>query len=152
MSSRTLVFIVPLVVIAVFWLMARWEARSIKDASRKSYFERNGKALGIAFILLVAFWMLFLVVLPYLYMVRGELPSGLLPPMKRGGPEDVLTLAAIRDPSSCRPPAAAIELDAYQRLRLLDRRLDHRRRRSTSRSAIRWPITWPRRGTRRRCG
>src|SRR5262245_6023589 len=68
-SSRSLVFIVPIVVILVFWLMARWETRFVKDASRKSFFERNGKVLGIAFILLVAFWMLFLVVLPYLYMV-----------------------------------------------------------------------------------
>lgn len=91
MSSRSLVFIVPLVVIAAFWLMARFEARNLKDASRKGYFERNGKVLGIAFILLVAFWMLFLVVLPYLYMVVESFHPT-LPPLKRGGPEDVLTL------------------------------------------------------------
>ena len=48
MSSRSLVFIVPVVVIAIFWLMARYESRFSKDASRKSYFERNGKVLGIA--------------------------------------------------------------------------------------------------------
>lgn len=90
MSSRAFVFIVPIVVIAVFWLMARWEARFHKDASHKGFFERNGKVLGIAFILLVAFWALFLVVLPYLYMVVESFHPT-LPPMKRGGPEDVLT-------------------------------------------------------------
>jgi spermidine/putrescine transport system permease protein len=91
-SSRALVFIVPIVVIAAFWLMARWESRLHKDASRKSYFERNGKVLGIAFILLVAFWALFLVVLPYLYMVVESFHPK-LPLPQRGGPDDVLTLA-----------------------------------------------------------
>src|SRR3569623_45041 len=91
-TSRSLVFIVPIVVIAVFWLMARWEGRFHKDASRKGYFERNGKVLGIAFILLVAFWMLFLVVLPYLYMVVERFHPR-LPPPARGGPDDVLHLA-----------------------------------------------------------
>ncbi|HVT52971.1 MAG TPA: ABC transporter permease [Dongiaceae bacterium] len=91
MSSRTLVFIVPLVVIAFFWLMARWESRHVKDASKKGYFERNGKVLGIAFILLVAFWTVFLVALPYLYMVVESFHPK-LPPMERGGPNDYLTL------------------------------------------------------------
>jgi spermidine/putrescine transport system permease protein len=91
-SSRALVFIVPIIVIAVFWLMAHWEGRLHKDASRKGFFERNGKVLGIAFILLVAFWMLFLVVLPYLYMVVESFHPR-LPPTARGGPDDVLTLA-----------------------------------------------------------
>jgi spermidine/putrescine transport system permease protein len=90
-SSRAFVFIVPIVVIAVFWFMARWESRLHKDASHKGFFERNGKALGISFILLVAFWMLFLVVLPYLYMVVESFHPR-LPPTERGGPNDVLTL------------------------------------------------------------
>jgi spermidine/putrescine transport system permease protein len=90
-SSRALVFIVPVVIIAIFWLMARYEARFSKDASQKGYFERNGKVLGIAFILLVAFWMLFLVVLPYLYMVVESFHPR-LPPTARGGPDDHLTL------------------------------------------------------------
>jgi spermidine/putrescine transport system permease protein len=91
-SSRAFVFIIPVVVIAVFWLMARWEARAINDPSRKSFFERNGRVLGIAFILLVAFWALFLVVLPYLYMVVESFHPK-LPLPARGGPDDVLTLA-----------------------------------------------------------
>jgi spermidine/putrescine transport system permease protein len=94
-TSRAFVFIVPIVVIAVFWLMARWERRRINDPSRKSFFERNGKVLGVAFILLVAFWALFLVVLPYLYMVVESFHPT-LPPMKRGGPEDTLTFAQYR--------------------------------------------------------
>ena len=95
MSSRAFVFIVPIVVIAVFWFMARWERRTINDPSRKSFLERNGKVLGISFILLVAFWALFLVVLPYLYMVVESFHPT-LPPTKRGGPEDTLTLAQYR--------------------------------------------------------
>ena len=47
--------------------------------------------LGIVFISLVTFWMLFLVVLPYLYMVQESFHPR-LPPMKRGGPEDFLTI------------------------------------------------------------
>jgi spermidine/putrescine transport system permease protein len=90
-SSRSLVFIVPIVVIAVFWLMARYESRFNKDASKKGYFERNGKVLGIAFIVLVAFWTVFLVALPYLYMVVESFHPK-LPPLQRGGPDDTLTL------------------------------------------------------------
>ena len=91
MNSRALVFIVPIIVVAVFWAMARFEARAVKDASKKGYFERNGKVLGIAFILLVAFWTVFLVALPYLYMVVESFHPK-LPPMERGGPTDTLTL------------------------------------------------------------
>ena len=43
----------------------------------------------------VAFWALFLVVLPYLYMVVESFHPT-LPPNKRGGPEDTLTLAQYR--------------------------------------------------------
>lgn len=91
MSSRALVFVVPVIVIAIFWAMARWEARGSSDPSRKGYFERNGKLLGIIFIVLVAFWTVFLVALPYLYMVVESFHPT-LSLMKRGGPEDVLTL------------------------------------------------------------
>src|SRR5687768_5101535 len=90
-SSRLVVLIVPFVVIAIFWLMARREARFAHDPTHKGYFERNGLTLGIIFIVLVALWTLFLVVLPYLYMVVESFHPQ-LPPSKRGGPEDVLTL------------------------------------------------------------
>jgi spermidine/putrescine transport system permease protein len=90
-SSRLLVFLVPLAVIAIFWLMANRESKLAHDPTHKGYFERNGTALGVVFILLVAFWTLFLVTLPYLYMVVESFHPR-LPPLKRGGPEDFLTL------------------------------------------------------------
>src|SRR4029453_8428062 len=90
-SSRLIVIIVPFVVIAIFWLMARREAQLRHDPTHKGYFERNGMTLGILFIVLVALWTLFLVVLPYLYMVVESFHPQ-LPPTKRGGPEDMLTL------------------------------------------------------------
>lgn len=92
MSSRAFVFFIPVVVIAIFWLMARREAKRRPDPTRKGFFERNGLVLGIVFVALVAFWTLFLVALPYLYMVVESFHPA-LPPMKRGGPEDVLTIA-----------------------------------------------------------
>jgi spermidine/putrescine transport system permease protein len=89
--SRFIVFLIPLIVIAAFWAMSRTEAKLAHDPTHKSFFERNGTTLGIVFIALVAFWTLFLVVLPYLYMVVESFHPK-LPPMKRGGPEDFLTL------------------------------------------------------------
>lgn len=92
MSSRLAVLILPFVVIAVFWWMARREARQRHDPTHKGYFERNGMTLGIIFIVLVALWTLFLVTLPYLYMVVESFHPTLRP-VERGGPKDVLTLA-----------------------------------------------------------
>ena len=101
--SRLFVFLIPLVVIAIFWAMSRYEAKRRHDPTRKGFFERNGTVLGIVFIALVAFWTLFLVVLPYLYMVQESFHPK-LPPLKRGGPEDFLTLEQYRsffvEPSS----------------------------------------------------
>jgi spermidine/putrescine transport system permease protein len=91
-SSRLVVLVIPFVVIAIFWLMARYEGRRRHDPTHKGYFERNGMVLGIAFIALVALWALFLVVLPYLYMVVESFHPTLRP-VERGGPKDVLTIA-----------------------------------------------------------
>jgi spermidine/putrescine transport system permease protein len=91
-SSRLFVLLIPFVVIAIFWLMARYEGRLRHDPTHKGYFERNGMVLGIAFISLVALWALFLVVLPYLYMVVESFHPTLRP-VERGGPKDVLTIA-----------------------------------------------------------
>ena len=91
MSSRFLVFLIPVAVIAIFWIMAKAEKGKAHDPTHKGFFERNGTVLGLAFIMLVAFWTLFLVVLPYLYMVVESFHPK-LPPMQRGGPDDVLTL------------------------------------------------------------
>jgi spermidine/putrescine transport system permease protein len=89
--SRFVIFLIPLVVIAAFWAMARYESRTAHDPTHKSYFERNGTTLGIVFILLVAFWTLLLVVLPYLYMVQESFHPK-LPPLQRNGPDDFLTV------------------------------------------------------------
>ena len=91
MNSRFLVFLVPIAVIAMFWVMANRESKLAHDPTHKGFFERNGTAMGMVFILLVAFWTLFLVTLPYLYMVVESFHPR-LPPLKRGGPEDFLTL------------------------------------------------------------
>jgi len=102
-SSRFLVFVIPLVVILVFWLMAKREQGQSHDPTRKGFFERNGTVLGLVFIGLVTFWTLFLVVLPYLYMAVESFHPKLVP-AKRGGPEDVLTIAQYKsffvEPSS----------------------------------------------------
>jgi spermidine/putrescine transport system permease protein len=101
--SRFFIFLIPVVVIAVFWAMSRYEAKGRHDPTRKSFFERNGTVLGMVFIGLVAFWALFLVVLPYLYMVQESFHPR-LPPLKRGGPEDFLTIGQYKsffvEPSS----------------------------------------------------
>ena len=89
--SRFVVFLLPLAVIAGFWLLSRQESKFVHDPTHKSFFQRNGMVLGIVFIALVTFWMLFLVVMPYLYMVQESFHPR-LPPMKRGGPEDYLTI------------------------------------------------------------
>ena len=91
MSSRLVVLFVPFVIIAIFWLMARREAKLRHDPTHKGYFERNGMVLGIGFIFMVALWTLFLVVLPYLYMVVESFHPTLRP-VERGGPLDVLTI------------------------------------------------------------
>ena len=90
-SSRAFVFLVPIVVIAIFWAMAKRDSRRGTDPTHKSFFERNGMLLGIIFIALVAFWTLFLVALPYLYMVVESFHPN-LPPIRRGGPDDFVTL------------------------------------------------------------
>ena len=92
MSSRLLVFLLPVIVIGLFWAMSRYESKLAHDPNHKGYFERNGMTLGLIFIFLVALWTLFLVVLPYLYMVVESFHPR-LPLPKRGGPEDYLTLA-----------------------------------------------------------
>ncbi|HLF21250.1 MAG TPA: ABC transporter permease [Aestuariivirga sp.] len=93
--SRFAIFFLPLVVIAAFWTLARYEAKAVHDPTHKSFFERNGTALGITFIVLVAFWALFLVTLPYLYMVVESFHPK-LPPLERGGPKDFLTTEQYR--------------------------------------------------------
>ena len=84
--SRELIFVIPLVVIAAFWLMSKYEARLAGvDSQSRSFFQRNGAPMAIFFLAAVAFWTLFLIALPYLYMVQESFHPK-LQPMKRGGP------------------------------------------------------------------
>jgi spermidine/putrescine transport system permease protein len=94
-SSRLLVFLIPIAVIAVFWAMAKVERGVAHDPTHKSFFERNGTVLGVTFVVLVGFWTLFLVTLPYLYMVVESFHPTMMP-SKRGGTDDVLTLDQYR--------------------------------------------------------
>ncbi len=73
-----------------------------------------------------------------------------LPPMKRGGPEDYLTLEQYKS-FFIQPADGAMERHPYVGVRLLDRHVRGGDGRSTSRSAIRSPITWPRPAPPRRC-
>ena len=75
--------------------MAWAEKGSAHDPTHKSFFERNGTVLGVTFITLVAFWTLFLVAFPYLYMVVESFHPTMMP-SKRGGPDDILTLDQYR--------------------------------------------------------
>jgi spermidine/putrescine transport system permease protein len=89
--SRAFVYFIPIVIIGIFMVMSRYEARLAHDPTHRGFFERNGTVLGIVFIALVAFWTLFLVVLPYLYMVQESFHPKLVG-AERGGPKDVLTI------------------------------------------------------------
>jgi spermidine/putrescine transport system permease protein len=93
--SRAFVYFIPVIVIGVFMMMARYEKRLAHDPTHRGFFERNGTVLGIVFIALVAFWTLFLVVLPYLYMVQESFHPKLVG-AERGGPKDVLTIEQYR--------------------------------------------------------
>jgi len=93
--SRLLVYLIPFLVIAIFIAMARYERGFAHDPTHRGFFERNGTVLGIVFIALVAFWTLFLVVLPYLYMVQESFHPKLVA-ADRGGPKDLLTLEQYR--------------------------------------------------------
>lgn len=94
--TRELVFVVPMIVIAIFWAMSHYEARLAGvDSQSRSFFQRNGVPLSLFFLAAVAFWTLFLIALPYLYMVQESFHPK-LPPMKRYGPEDYLTLENYR--------------------------------------------------------
>lgn len=91
MTSRSFIFLVPLLIIGLMLLLSYLERRKSTDPNTKGYFEKNGKALGTFFICAVGFWMILLIILPYLYMVIESFHPKL--PMKlRGGPTDLVTL------------------------------------------------------------
>jgi spermidine/putrescine transport system permease protein len=93
--SRLFVALLPILIIVIFWAMARYEARTARDSASRSFVQRNGWGLSVFFVGAVGFWILFMIVLPQLYMIQESFHPK-LPPTKRGGPEDVLTLEHYR--------------------------------------------------------
>ena len=89
-TGHPFIFLLPVIVLAVFWAMAKFE-RKPEGVTRKSFFERNGTPVAIYLIVAVAFWSLFMIVLPQLFMVEMSFRPK-LPPIEMGGPKDLYTL------------------------------------------------------------
>ncbi len=84
------VIALPFAVGLLFWLIAIRE-RQIGRIQGLSFFQRNGTAVGLFLIVAVAFWAVFMIVLPQLFMVEMSFRPK-LPPSAMGGPRDVYTL------------------------------------------------------------
>jgi spermidine/putrescine transport system permease protein len=93
--SAFLIFGLPLLVIAGFWLAAHLERRAMPEPKPPSFIQRNGWPVSIYLIVAVGFWALVLIVLPLLYMVDYSLHPK-LSAAARGGPRDVYTLENYR--------------------------------------------------------
>ena len=92
---KTIIILLPFVLIALFWAMAARERRLANDPSRKSFFQRNGAVISTYLLVAVAFWAIMMIVLPQLYMVDYSFHPKLTP-AEQGGPKDVYTLANYR--------------------------------------------------------
>ncbi len=57
----------------------------------KNFFEKNGTLISTYFIIAIVFWLIFLIIIPQLYMLDLSFRPN-LPPLLRGGPDDVHTL------------------------------------------------------------
>lgn len=93
--GRTLIVLLPLLVIAVFWVMAILERRVAGHPGERGFFQRNGVAISIYLLVAVGLWVLLLVVLPQLYMVDFSFHPKLTL-AERGGGKDVYTLENYR--------------------------------------------------------
>jgi spermidine/putrescine transport system permease protein len=93
--SAIVIFGGPIVIILGFWLMSIIDRRRLADPNNKTFVQRNGWPISIFLIGSVGVWMLFLIILPQLYMVDYSLHPK-LPPTRRGGPDDVYTLENYR--------------------------------------------------------
>ena len=56
-----------------------------------SFYKKNGPAIATFFLVAIIFWLVFLIVIPQLYMLDLSFRPN-LPPLLRGGPDDVYTL------------------------------------------------------------
>ncbi|MFO0294491.1 MAG: ABC transporter permease, partial [Rhodospirillales bacterium] len=91
-ATAAILFLSPILVAALFWLLA-WRERRMAGPTlvRPSFVQRNGPLVATYLLVAVAFWALFLIVWPMLYMVDYSFHRK-LPPSRRGGPDDVYTL------------------------------------------------------------
>ena len=89
-TGHPFIILIPVIAIAIFWVMAKLE-RQPAGVTKKSFFERNGTPVAIYLIAAVAFWSLFMIVLPQLFMVEMSFRPK-LPPVEMGGPKDLYTL------------------------------------------------------------
>jgi len=89
-TGHPFIFLLPVIAIAIFWVMAKFEPKPV-GVTKKSFFERNGTPVAIYLIVAVAFWSLFMIVLPQLFMVEMSFRPK-LPPIEMGGPKDLYTL------------------------------------------------------------
>ena len=55
------------------------------------FFKKNGALISIYFLIAIVFWLIFLIIIPQLYMLDLSFRPN-LPPLLRGGPDDVHTL------------------------------------------------------------
>ena len=56
------------------------------------FFKKNGALISTYFLIAIVFWLIFLIIIPQLYMLDLSFRPN-LPPLLRGGPDDVHTLA-----------------------------------------------------------
>lgn len=89
--SAALIFGMPVLVILVYWAMARYERANATGPREPTFVERNGWPVSLFLIGAVGFWSLVMIVLPQLYMVDYSFHPK-LPPAARGGPRDFYTL------------------------------------------------------------
>jgi spermidine/putrescine transport system permease protein len=93
--SAALIFGSPVVIIGLFWVLAMRDRRRLDSPDAQTFVQRNGWPVSIFLVAAVGFWMLALIVLPQLYMVDYSFHPK-LPPVRRGGPDDVYTLENYR--------------------------------------------------------
>jgi spermidine/putrescine transport system permease protein len=87
-------FLLPFVVIGVFWAMARAERRGVPRPG-PGFIQRNGAAIATYLILAVGVWALVMIVLPQISMIEFSFRPN-LPRAQVGGAKDVYTLANYR--------------------------------------------------------
>jgi spermidine/putrescine transport system permease protein len=93
--GRTLIVVLPLLVIAGFWALSAFERRRNDNPSQRGFLRQNGIAISTYLVIAVGLWSLAMIVLPQLYMVDYSFHPK-LPPIERGGPKDVYTLENYR--------------------------------------------------------